>query len=122
MRQLFEGKCWLALQYLAITLSLLVTSGCAIHGVRRWQIDQLFRLIVDRIEAPFDWAGKAGAVSIMGSCNKINGPYAFGNHDTPTTFRREQIGFEGFVASDWYAVHPTDFIDSGTDHANARTR
>lgn len=65
--------------------------------------------------APFDAAVKANVSSIMCSYNRINGPYACGNKDTLTKILREQMGFKGFVTSDWGAVHATDFINAGTD-------
>ncbi len=65
--------------------------------------------------APFDAAVKAGVSSIMCSYNKVNGTYACGNKDTLTTILRDQIGFKGFVTSDWGAVHAVNFINAGLD-------
>ena len=65
--------------------------------------------------APFDAAIAAGVSSIMCSYNKINGSYACGNHGTLTTILRGEMGFTGFVTSDWGAVHASDFINAGTD-------
>ena len=65
--------------------------------------------------APFQAASDAGVSSIMCSYNKINGAYACGNHDTLTTILRDQIGFKGFVTSDWGAVHAANFINAGLD-------
>lgn len=65
--------------------------------------------------APFDAAVKAGVSSIMCSYNRVNGPFACGNKDTLTTILRDQIGFKGFVTSDWGAVHSVDFIKAGLD-------
>lgn len=65
--------------------------------------------------APFDAAVKAGVASIMCSYNRINGTFACGNKDTLTTILRDQIGFKGFVTSDWGAVHAVDFINAGLD-------
>ncbi len=65
--------------------------------------------------APFDAAVKAGVSSIMCSYNKVNGPYACGNKDTLTTILRKQIGFKGFVTSDWGATHAVSFINEGLD-------
>ncbi|MGA2207470.1 MAG: glycoside hydrolase family 3 N-terminal domain-containing protein, partial [Terracidiphilus sp.] len=55
--------------------------------------------------APFDAAIQAGVASIMCSYNHVNGPYACGNKDTLTGILRSQIGFKGFVTSDWGATH-----------------
>jgi beta-glucosidase len=65
--------------------------------------------------APFDCAVKAGVASIMCSYNKINGAYACGNKDTLMGILRHDLGFKGFVTSDWGAVHATDFINAGTN-------
>jgi len=65
--------------------------------------------------APFDAAVKAGVASIMCSYNRLNGTFACGNKDTLTTILRDQIGFKGFVTSDWGAVHAVNFINAGLD-------
>ncbi len=65
--------------------------------------------------APFAAAIKAGVSSIMCSYNRINGTFACGNKDTLTTILRDQLGFKGFVTSDWGAVHSVDFINAGLD-------
>ena len=65
--------------------------------------------------APFDAAIKAGVSSIMCSYNHVNGPYACGNPDTMTKILRNEIGFKGFVTSDWGATHSVAFINAGLD-------
>lgn len=65
--------------------------------------------------APFDAAVKAGVSSIMCSYNRVNGTFACGNPDTLTKILRDQIGFKGFVTSDWGAVHSVKFINAGLD-------
>jgi len=66
--------------------------------------------------APFDAAIKRADVSsIMCSYNKLNGTFACGNKDSLTTILRDQIGFKGFVTSDWGAVHAVNFINAGLD-------
>ena len=65
--------------------------------------------------APFQAASDAGVSSIMCSYNKVNGTSACGNHDTLTTILRDQIGFKGFVTSDWGAVHAANYINAGLD-------
>lgn len=64
---------------------------------------------------PFDAAVKAGVSSVMCSYNKLNGPYSCNNPDTLTTVLRRELGFKGFVTSDWGATHGTTFINSGLD-------
>jgi beta-glucosidase len=65
--------------------------------------------------APFDDAVRAGVASIMCSYNKINGAYACNNPDTLITVLRDQVGFRGFVTSDWGANHTPDFVKDGLD-------
>jgi len=65
--------------------------------------------------APFDAAIKAGVSSIMCSYNRINGTFACGNDSTLTKILRDEIGFKGFVTSDWGAVHAVKFINAGLD-------
>ncbi|HEX4024631.1 MAG TPA: glycoside hydrolase family 3 C-terminal domain-containing protein [Steroidobacteraceae bacterium] len=63
--------------------------------------------------APFVAAIRAGVSSIMCSYNQVNGRYACGNPDTLETMLRRQMGFEGFVTSDWGATHDSLFINAG---------
>jgi beta-glucosidase len=65
--------------------------------------------------APFSEAVKAGVSSIMCSYNRINGPFACGNADTLKTLLKGELGFKGFVTSDWGAVHSASFINEGLD-------
>ncbi len=65
--------------------------------------------------APFDAAIHAGVASIMCSYNRVNGIYACGNEDTLTKILRDEIGFKGFVTSDWGATHDVTFLNAGLD-------
>ena len=65
--------------------------------------------------APFVDAVNAGVSSIMCSYNKLNGTFACGNSDTLKTLLRGELGFRGFVTSDWGAVHSVQFINHGLD-------
>jgi len=66
--------------------------------------------------APFDAAiHRADVSSIMCSYNRLNGTFACGNKDSLTTILRDQLGFKGFVTSDWGAVHAVNFINAGLD-------
>lgn len=65
--------------------------------------------------APFDAAIHAGVASMMCSYNRINGPFACGNKHNLTVILRGQMGFKGFVTSDWGAVHAVNFINAGLD-------
>jgi beta-glucosidase len=65
--------------------------------------------------APFDAAVQAGVASIMCSYNRLNGVFACGNSSTLTKILRDELGFKGFVTSDWGATHAVDFINAGLD-------
>jgi beta-glucosidase len=65
--------------------------------------------------APFADAVKAGVASIMCSYNKVNGAFACGNPETLQTLLKQEIGFSGFVVSDWGANHAPTFINDGLD-------
>ncbi|WP_263359955.1 beta-glucosidase [Acidicapsa ligni] len=65
--------------------------------------------------APFEAAIKAGVSSVMCSYNHINGPFACGNSDTLKSLLKVEMGFKGFVTSDWGGVHNVDFINHGLD-------
>ena len=66
--------------------------------------------------APFDAAiRRADVSSIMCSYNRVNGTFACGNESTLAKILRDEIGFKGFVTSDWGAVHGVKFINAGLD-------
>jgi len=66
--------------------------------------------------APFEAAiKKADVSSVMCSYNRINGTFACGNDSTLTKILRDELGFKGFVTSDWGAVHAVNFINAGLD-------
>ena len=52
---------------------------------------------------------------MMCSYNKLNGTFACGNESSLTKILRDEIGFKGFVTSDWGAVHGVGFINAGLD-------
>jgi beta-glucosidase len=53
---------------------------------------------------------KAKPWTVMCSYNKLNGTYAAENHKLLTEILRDEWGLEGFVVSDWGAVH--DRVDA----------
>jgi len=65
--------------------------------------------------APFVDAVNAGVSSIMCSYNKLNGTYACGNREILVDILRNELGFKGFVTSDWGATHAPSFINAGLD-------
>jgi len=65
--------------------------------------------------APFVDAVNASVSSIMCSYNKLNGTSACGNRESLINILRKELGFKGFVTSDWGAVHAPSFINNGLD-------
>lgn len=65
---------------------------------------------------PFARAVEAGVGSIMCSYNKLNGTYACEDDYTLNTMLKGELGFKGFVQSDWGATHSTSkAVNSGLD-------
>src|SRR6478752_2950538 len=63
-----------------------------------------------------DAISKAGLGSIMCSFNKINGTFACENTDALDKILRDDLGFSGFVITDFGAIHSTvPSIEAGTD-------
>jgi beta-glucosidase len=65
--------------------------------------------------APFAAAIDAGVSSVMCSYNVINGYQSCGNAQTLTAILRNELGFKGFVTSDWGANHATTSLNAGLD-------
>ncbi|RRN64166.1 beta-glucosidase [Caulobacter sp. 602-1] len=65
--------------------------------------------------APFADAVDAGVSSVMCAYNQVNGAFACGNDKLLNTILRGDLGFKGFVTSDWGGAHkPTD-LKAGLD-------
>ena len=65
--------------------------------------------------APFLRSVMAGVTSIMCSYNLINGTYACENNNTLNDILKNELGFQGFVMSDWSAQHSTISAMTGLD-------
>ena len=65
--------------------------------------------------APFADASAAGVAAIMCSYNKLNGEYSCGNGTSLNQILKHEIGFQGFVTSDWGALHANTAINGGVD-------
>ncbi|RCH90483.1 hypothetical protein CU097_010746 [Rhizopus azygosporus] len=65
---------------------------------------------------PFARAVEAGVASVMCSYNKINGVYACESDYTINKLLKGELGFRGYVQSDWSATHSTvDSANHGLD-------
>jgi beta-glucosidase len=73
---------------------------------------------------PFADAVKANVASVMCSYNKINGSWACENNNIMNKLLKQELGFPGYVMSDWNAQHTTqgsanaglDMTMPGTDY------
>ncbi|GAA5871175.1 hypothetical protein JCM16303_001715 [Sporobolomyces ruberrimus] len=76
--------------------------------------------------APFAEASRAGAGAIMASYNKLNGTLASEDPYSLKTLLKGELGFKGFVLSDWGSAHNTiesalsglDFVEGGSPASN----
>jgi beta-glucosidase len=70
---------------------------------------------------PFANAVKAGTASIMCSYNRLNGSYGCQNSKTLNGLLKDELGFQGYVMSDWQATHAgVAAIEAGLD-MNSKT-
>ncbi len=65
--------------------------------------------------APFLRSVMAGVTSVMCSYNLVNGTYACENNNTINGILKDELGFQGFVMSDWSAQHSTISAMTGLD-------
>jgi beta-glucosidase-like glycosyl hydrolase len=65
--------------------------------------------------APFLRSVMAGVTSVMCSYNLVNGTYACENDHTINHILKNELGFQGFVMSDWTAQHSTISAMAGLD-------
>jgi len=64
---------------------------------------------------PFAAAVEANVSSVMCSYNMLNGDWACGNEETQNKILKGELGFKGFVTSDWGAIHSVLEINHGLD-------
>ncbi|KAL0097808.1 glycoside hydrolase family 3 protein [Phycomyces blakesleeanus] len=64
---------------------------------------------------PFARSVEAGVGSVMCSYNKVNEVYACENDVTLNKVLKEELGFRGFVQSDWAGTHSTESTVKGLD-------
>ena len=65
--------------------------------------------------APFLRSVMAGLASVMCSYNLVNGTYACENDHMMNVILKNELGFQGFVMSDWSAQHSTISAIAGLD-------
>src|SRR5882757_201613 len=65
--------------------------------------------------APFLRSVMAGVTSVVCSYNLVNGTYACENNNTINGILKNELGFQGFVMSDWSAQHSTISAMAGLD-------
>mmetsp|Transcript_15096 Transcript_15096/g.38814 ORF Transcript_15096/g.38814 Transcript_15096/m.38814 type:complete len:722 (-) Transcript_15096:234-2399(-) len=100
------------------------SEGC-IASIKHWAFNQqeenrgLEDSIVDEKTArelyypPFEASIDAGVAAAMCAYNKVNGVYACANEQL-FKLLKEELGFRGFVQSDWWATHNTS-LGTGLD-------
>ncbi|QDS67779.1 hypothetical protein FKW77_006532 [Venturia effusa] len=65
---------------------------------------------------PFANAVKAGSATVMCSYNRVNNTYACENENLLNNILKKELGFQGYVMSDWFATHSTaPSINAGLD-------
>ncbi|KAK6365435.1 hypothetical protein LTR64_008787 [Lithohypha guttulata] len=65
---------------------------------------------------PFANSIRADVASVMCSYNRLNGSYACQNSYFPNGILKTELGFQGYVMSDWLATHAGyDAINAGLD-------
>lgn len=65
---------------------------------------------------PFANAVRAGVASVMCSYNRVNGTYACENSKMTNGLLKEELGFQGYVMSDWGGTHSgMSSIEGGLD-------
>ncbi len=65
--------------------------------------------------APFQDVVDAGVSSIMCAYNKVGGQFACGSHKLLTDQLRGEMGFKGYVTSDWGGAHKPQDVTAGLD-------
>jgi beta-glucosidase len=64
---------------------------------------------------PFEAAAKAGAASFMSSHMIVNGQYGSENKFHLTDILRGELGWDGFIVSDWHGTHSSYSLVAGVD-------
>jgi beta-glucosidase len=79
--------------------------GAPIAGRDYNTVDMSQRVFLDTYLPPYKAAIDAGAMSVMSSFNEFDGIPATGNHYLLSDILREQLGFKGFVVTDYTSIN-----------------
>jgi len=92
----------------------------AVEGGRDYNtVDISERLLREVYLPPFHAAVNAGVGTLMSAFNDLNGIPGVANHHTLTDILRNEWRFDGFVVSDWGAVHELLAHGTAADDAQA---
>ncbi|KAI9147001.1 putative beta-glucosidase G [Paramyrothecium foliicola] len=106
------SKHWLANEQ-ELQRSYTVVDGQRIEGISSKLDDRTIRELYGW---PFYNAIRAGTTSIMCSYNRFNGTYACENEYLLQDVLRDEMGFDGYIISDWFATHSgAKSINAGLD-------
>ena len=82
---------------------------------REWgSSDASERTLMEVYVPPFQAAVNAGVASFMCGYNRVNGSHVCGNQRL-TDILRNRLGFQGFMMTDWWALHGVDAAKGGVD-------
>ncbi|CBX97437.1 hypothetical protein IAQ61_007149 [Plenodomus lingam] len=74
------------------------------------------RVVRELYAWPFQDAVRSGVAAVMCSYNKVNGSWACESDDVMNKLLKEEMGFRGYIMSDWNAQHTTTgSANSGLD-------
>jgi beta-glucosidase len=92
----------------------------AVEGGRDYNtVDISEQLLREVYLPPFHSAVNAGVGTLMSAFQDLNGIPATANHHTLTDILRDEWKFDGFVVSDWGAVHELIAHGTATDDSHA---
>ncbi|KAI0280167.1 glycoside hydrolase superfamily [Russula brevipes] len=100
-----------------IALGPMMSIGCVAQGGRNWEGFGADPFLVSVAAYETDHPRvMAGVASIICSYNLVNGTYACENNNTLNgILKKNELGFQGFVMSDWSAQHSTISAMTGLD-------
>jgi beta-glucosidase len=81
-----------------------IAGGEPANGLNFCAMDLSERGLREVFLPPFAAAVKGGVGTVMAAHNEVNGVPCHGNHYLLTEILRDELGFEGFVVSDWTDV------------------